>query len=173
MHIIVIIIILRIVGRMSGNVYGIIPGLLIYESPLVQILPGMISSGRTILFRRSPSPPQISVASNLANSAKHNKCLVFLGTRPETAAPSRLEVAAAKGGSAGDHTWQDRKCNAKGEERVTAHFYFKFEEIELCTKGHNLAMGSLAAGECHTAVELDCGSSASQKRFCEDGAVYI
>ena len=56
MHIIVIIIILRIVGRMSDNVYGIIPGLLIYESPLVQILPGMISSGRTILFRRSPSP---------------------------------------------------------------------------------------------------------------------
>ena len=27
---------------MSGNVYGIIPGLLIYESPLVQILPGAV-----------------------------------------------------------------------------------------------------------------------------------
>ena len=61
-------------------------------------------------------------------------------------------MAAAKGGSAGDHTWQDRKRNAKGEERVTAHLYFKFEEIQLCTKVRNLPMGSLAAGECYTAA---------------------
>ena len=41
---------------------------------------------------------------------------------------------------------------AKGEERVTAHLYFKFEEIQLCTKVRNLPMGSLAAGECYTAA---------------------
>ena len=52
MHIIFITIILRIVGRLSGYVYSIIPGLLIYESPLVQMT-GDDSEQSTVLCNES------------------------------------------------------------------------------------------------------------------------